>query len=185
MLDRIVDFFISFGKNFQFWVIIYAYERGVHMRFGKFLRVLEPGLHWCRPFHIDHVMVDNVVTRTVHIGAQSLTTKDGKSVVVSAVITLRISDIYKALVEVESIEHAMMDACYGAVSTHVDSSTWEQLHGEEAFKGLTRECRKAAKQYGLDIERVQLADLAMCRTFRMVNSDHPTRYEEKKEQIRL
>lgn len=185
MLDRIVDFFISFGKNFQFWVIIYAYERGVQMRFGKFLRMLEPGLHWCRPFHIDHVMVDNVVTRTVHIGAQSLTTKDGKSVVVSAVITLRISDICKALLEIESIEHAMMDACYGAITTHVDSSTWAELHGEEAFKGLTRECRKAAKQYGLDIERVQLADLAMCRTYRMVNSEHPTRYEEKKDQNRL
>lgn len=185
MLDRIVDFFLNFAKAFQFWVIVYAYEQGVHMRFGKFLRVLQPGLWFCWPFHMDHVLVDNVVTRTVHIGAQSLTTKDGKSVVVSAVITLKINDIYKALLEVESIEHAMMDVCYGSVSRHVDSSTWEQLHSEEAFDGLSKECRRAAKRYGLEVDRVQLADLSVCKTFRMVNSDHPTRYEEKKEQSRL
>lgn len=185
MLDRIVDFFLNFAKAFQFWVIIYAYEQGIHMRVGKFKRVLNPGLWFCLPFHLDHVMVDNVVTRTVHIGAQSLTTKDGKSVVVSAVITLRIADIMKALLEVESIEHAMMDVCYGSISRHVDSATWEQLHTEDAFDTLTKECRRAGKRYGLDIDRVQLADLAVCRTYRMVNSDHPTRYEEKKEQTRL
>lgn len=185
MLDRIVDFVINFAKMFQFWVIIYAYEQGVHMRWGKYLRILMPGFHFCYPFHIDHVMVNNVVTRTVHIGAQSLTTKDGKSVVVSAVITLRILDIFKAMIEVESIEHAMMDVCYGSVARHVDSNTWEALHTEDAFDGLTKECRRAGKRYGLEIDRVQLADLSICRTFRMVNSDHPTRYEEKKEQIRL
>lgn len=185
MLDRIVDFFISFAKIFQFWIVVYAFESGVHLWFGKFRRVLPPGLWFCLPLHIDFVMVDNMLTRTVHLGAQSLTTKDGKSIVVSAVITLRINDIYKALLEIESIEHAMMDVCYGSISRHVDSSTWEELHTEAAFDGLTKECRRAGKRYGLEIDKVQLADLATCRTYRMVNSDHPTRYEEKKEQVRL
>lgn len=185
MLDRIVDFLQSIVTNFQFWAVVYHYEKGVLLRFGKFNRVLEPGVHWCIPFHIDHVMVDNVVTRTVHLGAQSLTTRDGKSIVVSAIVTMSIADIHKALLEVESIEHAMMDSCYAAVANHVDASTWEMLHGEEAFKTLTRECKRAGKRYGLEIERVQLADLAVCRTYRMINSEHPTRYEETKVKIRL
>lgn len=185
MLDRVIDFLTSMIKNFQFWVVIYAYEKGVLMRFGKFLRELPPGFHWCIPFHVDHVLVDNVVTRTVHLGAQSLTTKDGKSIVVSAIVTMSISDVKKALLEVESINHAMMDTCYGPISRHVDSSTWEQLHAEDAFDGLTKLCRRAAKRYGLDVESVQLADFAICRTYRTVNSDHPTRYEEQKQRVRL
>lgn len=185
MIDRIIDFLVGMAKNFQFWVIIYAYERGVRLRLGKFSKVLEPGLHWCIPFHIDHVMVDNVVTRTVHLGAQSLTTKDGKSIVVSAIVTMNIADVAKALLEVESIEHAMIDACYASVCNHVDESTWEDLHKDDAFKSLTRKCKGAGKRYGLEIERVQLADLAICRTYRMVNSDHPTRYEDTKVKVRL
>lgn len=185
MLDRIVDLFVSMAKNFQFWVIVYAYERGVLMRLGKFKRTLAPGLHWCLPFHMDHVLVDNVVTRTVHLGAQSLTTKDGKSIVVSAIVTLSISDIYKVIIDVESIEHAMMDSCYGPVMQHVDACTWDQLHGDESFKSLTRSCKREGKRYGLEIERVQLADLAICRTYRLVNSDHPTRYEDTKVKVRL
>lgn len=185
MLDRILDMLMGMAKNFQFWVLIYQYEKGVLLRFGRFVRVLEPGFHFCRPFHIDHVMVDNVVTRTVHLGAQSLTTKDGKTIVVSAIVTMRIEDVKRALLEVESIEHAMMDSCYAAVNNHVDSSTWEQLHGDEAFKSLTRSCKREGKRYGLEIERVQLADLAICRTYRMVNSDHPTRYEDTKVKVRL
>lgn len=185
MLDRIIDFITSIIRNFQCWVLIYAYEKGVLLRFGQFKRVLEPGFHWCLPFHIDHVMVDNVVTRTVHLGAQSLTTRDGKSIVVSAIVTLSIADIAKALLEVESIEHAMIDACYASVCNHVEESTWEELHKDDAFKNLTRKCKAAGKRYGLEIERVQLADLAICRTYRMVNSDHPTRYEDTKVKVRL
>lgn len=185
MLDRIIDFLTGVIKNFQCWVLIYQYEKGVLLRFGQFKRVLEPGFHWCLPFHMDHVMVDNVVTRTVHLGAQSLTTNDGKSIVVSAIVTMSITDVKIAMLEVESIEHAMMDACYSAVSIHVDTSTWAQLHGEDAFKSLTAKCKRAGKRYGLEIERVQLADLAICRTYRTVTSDHPTRYEETKVKTRL
>lgn len=185
MIDRLMDFLTGCVKIFQFWCIVYAYEQGVQMRFGKFLKVLDPGLHYCLPFHIDHVMVDNVVTRTVHLGAQSLTTKDGKSIVVSAVVTMRIADIRKALLEIESIQHAMVDACYAAVTAHVSVSTWEALHDTDAFDNLTKLCKRQARRYGLEVERVQLGDLAICRTYRQVTSDHPTRYEDSKEQTRL
>lgn len=185
MIDRLMDFLTGCVKIFQCWCLIYAYEQGVRMRFGKFQAVLQPGFHWCLPFHFDHVMVDNVVTRTVHLGAQSLTTKDGKSIVVSAIVTLSISDIRKALLEIESIDHAMMDACYAGITSHVSVSTWEQLHAEDAFENLTKLCRRQAKRYGLEVERVQLGDLQICRTYRQVTSDHPTRYEDKKEQTRL
>lgn len=185
MIDRLMDFLTGCVKIFQFWALVYAYEEGVRMRLGKFKDVLGPGLHWCIPFHIDHVLVNNSVSRTVHLGAQSLTTKDGKSIVVTAVITLRIIDVKKALLEVESIDHAMMDACYAGITSHVSVSTWEQLHSEDAFENLTKLCRRQARRYGLEVERVQLSDLQICRTYRMVNSDHPTRYEEKSGQTRL
>jgi hypothetical protein len=185
MLDRLIDLLHATIKNFQFWVVILAYEKGVLLRLGKFHRELGPGLHWVRPFHIDHVLVDNVVTRTLHLGAQSLTTKDGKSIVVSAIVTLSIVDVKKALLEVESVEHAMQDACYAPIARHVDDCTWEMLHKEDAFEGLTKLCRRQAKRYGLEIERVQLADLAICRTYRTVNSDHPTAYQEPKVKVRL
>lgn len=192
MLDRIIDFLISIVKIFQFWVLVYAYERGVVLRLGKFHRVIGPdngvrgtGFHWCIPFHVDHVLVDNVVLRTIRLGAQSLTTKDGQTIVVSAVISLSIDDIKKALLEVESVEHAMIDSCCGAIADHVDESNWDQLIGEASFQKLTRVCKREAKRYGIDVQRVKLADRAISRTYRLLNSDHATMYEDSKVKVRL
>lgn len=185
MLDRFIDLLTTSLKLFQFFVLIYAYEEGVLLRFGKYRKNLAPGFHWCIPFHIDHVMVDNVVPRTIRLGAQSLTTKDGKSIVVSAVVTCSICDIKKSMLEVESVDHAMMDACCAAVAMHVDAHTWDQLFGEEASVSLTKTCRKQAFRYGIEVSRVQLADLAICRTYRMLNSDHATMYEDTKIKVRL
>lgn len=170
IIDRLVQFIIDFARFFVFWVVVYEYERGVLLRLGTFNRVLEPGFHFVIPFAVDTILVDNIVTRTSDLASQSLTTKDNKTVSLTAVITSNIRDIKKALLEVEGVDHALVDACSAAIGDYVRDFTWEELRGSLSVETLTKLCRKNAWRYGIEIERVQLADLALSRVIRLHTS---------------
>lgn len=172
MLDRLIDFFISTLRIFQFWVVVYPYERGVRLRLGKFHAVLEPGFHWCLPLKLDRVLTIDVVIRTLRLGAQSLVTNDAKHVVVNSVVTCEIFDPRKALLEVEAIEHVIDDGCSGLIAAFVADNDLEYIVQccADPDAELIAECQENAAAYGVRIIRVQFTDVSPSRTFRLLNS---------------
>lgn len=171
MLDRLIDALIQWASWFLPFAVLDAFQEGVVLRLGNYHRTLEPGFHWIIPCGIERVIDDNVVPRTVNLQAQSLTTKDGVSVVVGGVVTASIYNIRKALLEVEAVDDALRDSCLGAISQAVHASTWEQLQAEEFATELTKACAKQATEYGIRIKRVQMSDLARVRAIRL-HVDH-------------
>jgi regulator of protease activity HflC (stomatin/prohibitin superfamily) len=172
MFDRLLDFLVSILRIFQFWVVIYPYEKGVHLRLGKHIGVLGTGLHFCYPLKIDRVIAVETVIRTLRLGAQSLLTGDGKVVVVNTVVTCLISDPAKAVLEVNSIEHVIDDTCSGLVAAFVADNDFAYLAtcGSEQDSGLLADCRELAAQFGIEIVRIQFTDISPSRTFRLLNS---------------
>lgn len=167
MLDKLIDLILNAAGLFKFWVVVREYERGVVLRLGRFNREIEPGFHWVWPMSVDEVLTDNVVPRTYNLGAQSLTTNDGKCVTVGGVVTASIRNIRKALLEVEGVDHALVDSCSTVIARFVAQSTWDQLmHGIGSEK-LTADCREIATDYGIKIVRVQLADCSVSRAIRL------------------
>jgi regulator of protease activity HflC (stomatin/prohibitin superfamily) len=169
MFDRLIDLLLQWIGFFIPFVVIDAFERGVVLRFGVKQRELDPGLHWIIPFQVDRVIADNVVPRTINLGAQTLTTQDGKVVTVAGVVTARISDISKATLEVENVDTAVEDSCYGAIGFAVASATWDVLQQEDFSVKLTKACRGQGWRYGIEIQRVQLSDLCLTRVIRLHN----------------
>ena len=167
MFDKLIDVALSFAETFRFFTVIDEFERGVVLRAGKFSREIGPGFHWLIPFNIERAFTDNVVPRTQNLGAQSLTTKDGKNVVVSGIVTAKIRDIKKAVLEVEGVDHALIDSCYAGIASLVSASTWDEIRSEEFSDKLTAACRKQAFRYGVEITRVQLSDVALSRALRL------------------
>lgn len=167
MFDRIIDLLLQWIAFFIPFVVIDEFERAVVLRFGRYHRTLEPGFHWIIPFEIERCIADNVVPRTVNLQAQSLTTVDGRLVVLGAVVTCQIYDIKVATLEVEGVDHALQDACYGAVGLAVASRTYDEIRAEGFSHELTKACRRAAKNFGIDIMRVQLSDLTLAKTLRI------------------
>lgn len=166
--DRLIDFLVSILDLFKFWVVLDEFERGVLLRLGRFQREVGPGFHWLFPFNVDKVLCDNVVPRTVGLGAQALVTKDGKPVAVTAVVTASIRNVQKALLEVEGVDHALVDSCMAAVGAYVAATTWDELRTSESLPALTKACRAQAFRYGVEVHRVQLADLSPARTVRLL-----------------
>lgn len=170
MIDKLIDFLIGIIDLFRFWQIVDEYERGIVLRLGRFHREIGPGLHWQIPFGVDRPLVDNVVPRTINLGEQSLTTSDGKGVVISGVVTARIHSIKKSILEVESVDQALMDACGGEISSVVSAATWDELHTGALAEKLTDVCRKRGWRWGIEIIQVQLTDLTLARSIRLWNA---------------
>lgn len=172
MFDRLIDFLLSCVEMFQFWRVLDPYEKGVLLRLGKFVKVLEPGFHWVIPFHIDTTPTLHVVPSTHSLGHESMTTKDGKSAGFHAIVTFQVNDIEKAVLKVSDVDHAVRDACSGEIGKVLRESTWEDIMGEgdTILDRLTAACRKRGWKWGLEIISVQLAGLALVRNIRLMQN---------------
>lgn len=169
MFDKLVDLLIQFIKLFQFWEVLEPYQGGVRLRLGKFHTVLGPGLSWMIPLGVDKALTENVVTETLHIRPQSLTTRDGKQIVVSSIVTFHVDDIKVFLLEVEGRNDIIKDASCGVVSEFVMKHTWRELNDfADVGNELAKAVRRKAKAYGVNIHSVQLADFTETRSFRLI-----------------
>jgi regulator of protease activity HflC (stomatin/prohibitin superfamily) len=168
MLDKLIDLILEFIGLFKFWHVIDPYEQGIVLRLGKFQRILECGFHWVIPFGIDRVAAEHTVPSTHALGDASITTVDGKSVGFHAVVTYKVRDIVKALLEVEDVNHAVRDACSGEIGRVLRESTWSQILEPAILDQLTAACRKRGFRYGIEILSVQLSQLILCRTMRLM-----------------
>src|SRR5271165_3730412 len=100
MLDKLLEFLAGIWHDLVPIKIMRPYDGGVQLRMGKLLRVLEGSRwYWKIPF-ADTVLEEYVVPRTERLTGLATTTQDGKAIGFDAVITYRISDIEKALLEV-------------------------------------------------------------------------------------
>lgn len=162
MFDRLWELLAQCWDLIVPFEVIDHYERGVVLRLGKPHRDLEPGFHWVFPF-VEHVVSDIVKPTTQAFLSQTLTTKDGKTVVVSAIVTRSISDVRASLLECESVDSVVRDSTLGVVARQVRQHTWEELHTEDFNSKMLKEIRLRASEFGIKIHRVQLGDIAFTR----------------------
>ncbi len=173
MIEKLLETIGQIWQLFLPWYVINEYEKGVVLRFGKWNREIGPGFHWLIPLGVDRVQADNVVFRTMDLPAQSLTTVDDINVVVSAVVTAKIRNIKKALLEVEGADDAIKDACVGTIGELVSASTWDELRQPKFQERLATACHERATGWGFDIKSARLSDLTKASTLRiagMVNA---------------
>jgi regulator of protease activity HflC (stomatin/prohibitin superfamily) len=167
-IEKLIDLFVQFLEFFKFCTIIDQYERGVRLRFGKFKSELGPGLHFQLPFYIDTILNENVVTKMYQLSTQSVSTLDGKPIAAGAVIAYSIRSIEKALLEVDSVSHAIADACQATVTDCILESTWDEVRSPKFTETMTARCRKRGWKYGVEIESVRFCELAIVRTYRTI-----------------
>ena len=168
MLDRLIDFLLQFLEQALFFKVINQTDQGLRLRFGKFKEQLEPGFHWKVPF-VDEILSHTVLWTTYSTPAQSLTTKDGKDVVIKMIIKYRVVDIKTFLLEVWDAIDAISDMTQGIGFDIVKGKTWEDLQNEDLKKEITKKARTEAKRWGIEIETVTLSDLAKIRSIRLLN----------------
>lgn len=168
MFDRLIDFLLQFIDQLLPITPVNQTDKGVRLRFGKFKEVLEPGWHYKHPF-IDEVVKHTILWTTMSLTSQSLTTKDGKDIVVKGVIKYRIADIQIFLLEVWDAIDAISDMTQGIIFDIVKEKTWDELQTLDLKPLITRKVRNEAKRWGIEVETVTLSDLAKIKSIRLLN----------------
>lgn len=170
MLDKLIDFLLNIIDQLIPIKIIYEYQSGILFRFGKFKRILNSGLHWKIPW-FDDIDVHGIATTTLLLPAQSLTTKDGKSVVIKAQIKYKISDIQTFGVEIYDGHDALSDVTCGVIASCIQSKTWDELMEmiAELNSMITKEAKKEAKLWGIEVKKVTITDYAQMYSLRLFN----------------
>jgi regulator of protease activity HflC (stomatin/prohibitin superfamily) len=170
MFDRIFDFIADAWEWLIPWVIIDQYEQGVVLRLGKFKRAVNPGLRFIWPFGIEDVKYETVVRQTAYLDPQSITTQDGKSVTVAAIVIFTISDIRKFLLDIDEGETDMCNMVYGIISDAIESTNWKDVVSVEFNGKVLENAQKDCNDYcGVNVIAVKWSDKATARNLRLWN----------------
>ena len=165
MFDKLIDFLLRFVDDALPFTVVNQWERGVYLRFGKFRRVVGTGLVLKFPF-TDNVIKTEVITQTVHLQPQTLTTLDEKSIVLKSIIRYHVHDVRKFLLSVMHASDVLVDTTQGIIRDTVEGTNWEDLY--EVNEPLKQEVMKVVEGWGITVEKVTLTDLGIVRTYRIM-----------------
>lgn len=171
MFEKLFELLVQFADLFKFIEVVHPYEGGLVLRLGIYHRDLKPGWNFIIPFGVEHTITEYTVPRTARLNSMSTTTKDGKTIGFEAVVTWRINDLKKSLLEVSSLRDALADCCMGVIGTELSESTWDDILHDKASESLTSACRKQGWKWGVEVIKVQLAGVAVARNIRLLQ-DH-------------
>jgi len=166
MFDKLIDVILHFiDKIVPFWIIP-EYDNGVLLTFGKYSKTLQPGLHFKIPF-LQEIIQHHVVTALMSIPQQSLTTKDGKQIVVKVVIKYKVEDVKPLLLEVWDSNDAISDITQAIVKKQVHIRTWQECLDEDIDNEIAKKLRVEVKKWGIYIESVTMTDMGITKSLRI------------------
>ena len=171
MFEKLIDIIISFIDNIVPFVIIKEYNRGVRFRFGKFKSVLEPGIAFKIPF-FDDIEVVTVVTTTLSIPVQSITTLDKKQIVTKAVVRYNISDIKSFMLTIYDTVDAISDTTQAIIKKQLAAKNLEDCVDNNIDVLITKNVAKEVIKWGVAIEKVTLTDIGEISSIRLFNESN-------------
>ncbi len=142
--------------------IIKEYQRGVKLRLGKYVGMLEPGLHIIIPFIEKLYIIDTRIT-TVDIPKQEVMTKDNVSVYVNAVIYMRVEDPVKAVLKITDYYYAVAQYGQTALRDVIGNVDLDELltNREEIANEIKRIVDEETAEWGVDITAIKIQDITL------------------------
>ena len=166
MFDKLIQLIQQFGHAMSPVFIVDMWEKALVLRFGKFEDIKDPGLHWKIPF-VDSVWHQTIVTQSIHLHPQSITSLDYKNIVVRAIVRYDIKDCYLFLTKLAHPTDVLVDTTGAMIREIIEERNWEDLVDIEVE--LTEKIGRKVAEWGICIEKVTLTDLAEINSVRVIS----------------
>jgi regulator of protease activity HflC (stomatin/prohibitin superfamily) len=168
MLDRLVDLLVRFGMDMLPFVIVEQWNGAVQLRCGKFIKVLSPGIHFKIPF-FDSIIECPIITQSVNLPSQTLTTLDEQSIVLKSIIRYKVSNIQTYLLSVMHANDVLIDTTQGIIRDVVEMTRWDDL--VDVNYQITNEVKEFVVKWGIEVEAVTITDLGIVKSFRIFGDE--------------
>jgi regulator of protease activity HflC (stomatin/prohibitin superfamily) len=165
--------------------IIDQTERGIVLRFGRArTRVRQPGLTLIVPI-IDRLRKVNVQIVTLPIPSQEGITRDNVSVKVDAVVYFKVSEPYRALIEVQNYVYAVQLLAQTSLRSTIGKSELDELlsNREELHRTLVRSLEAPSAEWGLRIDRVEIKDVTLPESMKRSMSKQAEAERERRARV--
>ena len=166
--------------------IIYQYKRALKFRFGKYIKILEPGFRWVIPV-VETVQIVDIRVITINIVSQDVMTEDNVPCSIDGVVFFKIENPEKAVLEVEEYhfaitqlsQAALRDVC-GKVELDTILSKREEIG--KNIKGIVIE---ETAEWGISIQDVKIKDIQLPENMRRMMANQAEAERSRRAQIIL
>jgi len=165
--------------------VVKQIERGVVFRLGRVQRELRrPGLTTLVPV-VDRLKRVNVQVVTMPVPAQDGITRDNVTVRVDAVVYFRVIDPLRAVVEVQDYVFAIGQVAQTSLRSIIGKSELDDLlsNREHLNQGLEVMLDTPAASWGIEIDRVEIKDVALPETMKRSMSRQAEAERERRSRI--
>ncbi|SFC65934.1 Regulator of protease activity HflC, stomatin/prohibitin superfamily [Nocardioides terrae] len=165
--------------------VVKQIERGVVFRLGRVQPdVRQPGITAILPF-VDRLKRVNMQVVTMTVPAQDGITRDNVTVRVDAVVYYRVIDPVKAVVEVQDYAYAISQVAQTSLRSIIGKSELDDLlcNREHLNQGLELMLDSPAVPWGIEIDRVEIKDVALPETMKRSMSRQAEAERERRSRI--
>lgn len=147
------------------WVILSPWEKGIRVRFGKNIKMLDSGIHFKIPI-FDKVFIQTIRSRNVASTIQTISTKDNISISISIIIQYSIKDIYKMYNTLHHPEMTLQNIIIGRLSEYISNNNISECSCYKILNNMNTTLDTS--KYGIELEGVTIATFAIVKTFRLI-----------------
>lgn len=142
--------------------IIYEYKRALKFRFGKYIKILNPGFRWVIPF-VETLQVVDIRVITINIVSQEVMTEDNVPCSIDGVVFFRILDPEKAVLEVEEYHFAITQLAQAALRDVCGKVELDTILSkrEEMGNNIKKIVERETKEWGIEINDVKIKDIQL------------------------
>jgi regulator of protease activity HflC (stomatin/prohibitin superfamily) len=165
--------------------VVRQIERGVVFRLGRAqTRVRQPGLTMLVPI-VDRMTKVNVQVVTMPVPAQEGITRDNVTVRVDAVVYFRVIDPMRAAVVVQDYSFAVLQVAQTSLRSIIGKSDMDDLlsNREKLNEGLEFMMDSPAAGWGVEIDRVEIKDVALPESMKRSMSRQAEAERERRSRI--
>jgi len=157
------------------------YERGVKFRLGKFIAIKEPGWQVILPI-IESMSKVDIRVKAVDVPNQEAITKDNISVGINAVIYYKVTEVSRAILEVENFYYAISQLAQTTMRNIVGSVDLDTLLSERDMVSnqIKTIVDKLTDPWGIKVDNVDLKDVVLPEDMKRVIAKQAEAEREKR-----
>ena len=160
------------------------YQRAVVFRLGRYQGLRGPGPYWLIPLAEWQRKVD-LRTVTAAVEQQETITKDNVPVKINAVVWYRIFDPMKAIMEVRSVDNAVIQVALTTLRTGIGQYSLDDVlkEQENVSETIGQKIDAVTEPWGVKVERVEMKNVEIPESMQRAIAQEAEALREKRARI--